>query len=96
MEIHHQSSHLHNPVPGFWWAMTTSAINRLLNLSFAKHRQCFNMRGMRKQIGELDVVDGPAVLAKEPGVAREGFGIAGDVVNRLQCFKTLEKSLMFF
>lgn len=54
------------------------------------------MRGMRKQIGELDVVDGPAVLTEEPGVAREGFGIAGDVVNRLQCFKALEKSLMFF
>lgn len=52
------------------------------------------MQGVRKRLGKLDVVDGSAVLAEEPGVAREGFGIAGDVVNRLRCFKTLEVSLM--
>lgn len=76
--------------------MTTLAIRRLPALSLAKHSQRLNMRGMRKQIGELDVVDGPAVLVEEPGVAREGFGVAGDVVNRLQSFKTFKKSLMFF
>lgn len=54
------------------------------------------MRDMWKQIGELDVVDGPAVLAEEPKVSRRSFEIARDAVNHLKRFNTIKESLVFF
>ncbi len=39
------------------------------------------MRSMGKQIYELNISEFPPVFAEYPGIAREGYGIAGAVAD---------------
>ena len=53
------------------------------------------MRRVGKQVDELDVGDGPAMLVEDPGVVREGFRVAGDVINCFQRNEAFKEALQF-
>jgi len=61
-----------------------------------KRGRDLDMRSVRKQIYELNISEFPPVFAEYPGIAREGYGIAGDVADGFKCSEGIEESTQGF